>query len=174
MLGRFTLRSPAPPEEVLRRAARLVTPQASASIADGEGRGRRRAFRGVVEGSGFAMRRVLSSGRVSPVAVRGAVAPERGGTRIDVRLGLARGRPLASLALLVAGAALAAWLAADAARGGALSGERLGYLLAYPLAAAMAVFRVAFERARVRRLLGYLTGEITYTGLAHELAGGRE
>jgi hypothetical protein len=159
---------------VLRRVARLVGPVEAASLDDGGGRGRRRAFRGAVDGRAFSMRRVLSSGRASPVAVRGEVAPDRGGTRIRVRLALAGAVPIALLAGVVAGGAAAAWLGLGAARGGELAGAWLGFVLVYPFAAAAILLRIAWERARVRHLLRYLTGELTHAGLAHELAGARE
>jgi hypothetical protein len=173
-LGSLLLRSPAPPEEVLRRVQRLVMPLGAASIGDAGSAGRRRAFRGGLHGRRFVMRRVLSSGRASPVRVSGEVAPSGAGSEIRIRLALAGARAYAVLVALAASAVLAGIVVARAAGAGEIAGERLTVLLAFPFAAAAALLPIVWERARVRRLLGYLTGQITYSGLAHELAEARE
>lgn len=173
ILGRLTLRSPAPPDEVRRRVERLLGPQEVAPIG-GLARRRMRAFRGEAREASFTLRRVLSSGRASFVRVRGELAPERDGTRIRVRLGLAGWRPIVAAALLGLHAAAVVAAIADAVRGHVMPGEQVALVVAFPMALAFVLLFVGAERERVRRLLGYLTGELTSRGLAHELAEARE
>jgi hypothetical protein len=120
------------------------------------------------------MRRVLSNGGTSPLRVRGEVSAEGGGTRILVRLSLGTLTGLALVALVAGGGAWGLWVAVQTLEASQLSGARLVYLLAYPVAAGLALLRIARERARVRRLLGYLTGELSHAGLARELAEARD
>jgi len=158
---------------VLQRLARLLAPVGTASLTDSGG-GRRRPFRGAVDGSRFTLRRVRASGRTSFVSVRGRVEEAGGGTRIHLALGLAGPGPVVALLALAVTGVGAGEVVRDAVRTGALDPARVWRLLAFAVVAAAIALATAWERGRVRRLLGYLTGEMTHAGLAQELAEARD
>jgi hypothetical protein len=174
LLGRYTLRSPAPPEEVLRRLERLLAPVPPAAVSDAGAGGPGRVFRGRAEDGRFTMRRVLASGRSSFIRVRGQVAPDPRGTAVQVALGFAGVTPWLFVGVLAACGWVVARALVAALRGGAVRGPALSWMLLYPVAVGLALLVLAAERGRVRRLLGYLTGELTARGLSHDVAEARD
>lgn len=172
-LGRYTLRTPAPPAEVLRRLERLLRPVTTAALGVG-GPGRATAAVGRADGDGFVLRRLRASGRPSFLRARGTVEPWGGGTRVRVSLGLAGARPWVYVLLLAAAGAAVGRAGLEGFRTGGLDARALSWLLVYPVALGFALLALAAERGRLRRLLGYLTGEMTSNGLAHELAQVRD